>query len=482
MKNCFFTLLMLSAIGGAFLTACTEDDDNLDGITDTSDSGDSDDDSTLTSVSGSTVTRYVIAATTSSSGTETDVLLVATRLDSGTITTVGNGLQNDGATYWAFNQEKYLYALNYHQGNSGTTQSFYLNSSNSLTKRSLEYEVSRFTTWGNYDNYIMTTSTGDGLLTADENGYIPQSIIISYLNTEAQTHTTNDTGDEAYRSENYLGTGEYVTLAGLEQVDEKIYSAAIPMGLSQYGTKYGDGQWVREGFEDLIKTESGGSNSASYDVDELQYTQYPDSCYIVIFDDQTLTTKKILRTGQISYACGRNRSQYYQMLWLADDGYVYVFSPSYAKQMSDERQQTVLPAGVIRVNTQTEEIDPDYYCNLEELSGGPSFIRSWYIGGNYFLLQMYNVAFPATSSDLTTNSLAIFDAQEKKLTTVEGFPETLSSIGTTPYMEDGYAYVAISTTDDYPAIYKIDPSTAQASKGLVVQATSLDGLGKLAAQ
>lgn len=59
------------------------------------------------------------------------------------------------------------------------------------------------------------------------------------------------------------------------------------------------------------------------------------------------------------------------MNWLADDGYVYVFSPSYAKTMSDSRQQTTLPAGVVRIDTKAEEFDAAYYYNLEEKATTP---------------------------------------------------------------------------------------------------------------
>ena len=48
------------------------------------------------------------------------------------------------------------------------------------------------------------------------------------------------------------------------------------------------------------------------------------------------------------------------MTWAADDGYVYVFSPSYAKAMTDKRQRTTLQAGVVSINTKTEELDKTY--------------------------------------------------------------------------------------------------------------------------
>jgi hypothetical protein len=46
-------------------------------------------------------------------------------------------------------------------------------------------------------------------------------------------------------------------------------------------------------------------------------------------------------------------------------------------------------------------------------------------------------------------------------------------------MENGYAYMPVTVTDGYPAIYRIDPANATAVKGAVFEVTSLDGIGKL---
>ena len=468
-KNHLLAGLFAASLAGMALTSCSEDDQ----------SGSNNNSNTSTG-------NYVIAATVTSSSTDTYVLLTAPSLDEGEVTTQGNGLVNEGATYWVFYANRYLYALNYNQGEAGTTQSFILNSTGVLEKRPQEYYVNRFTTYGYYDRYIMTTSTGDGPTELkDENGYVPQSFLASYLDVENQTYTSNTVNASTpFLSENFLGNGEYVTLAGLAQVGTRLYAAAVPMGLSQYGCmqKNDDGsyKWVLPGNEDLIKTESGGSGSGAYDKDELQWTQYPDECWMAIFTDQTLTDWKLIKTDKISYACGRNRSQYYQMNWLADDGYMYVFSPSYAKTMKDARQQTTLPAGVVRIDTKAEDFDPNYYYNLEAKADGASFLRSWYIGGNYFLLLMYDKAI--TASDKVANRLAVFNVSNGDLSYVSGLPTDVSGFGNTPYMENGSAYIAVTTTSGYPAIYRIEPSTATASKGLVVKATSLNGVGRLEAQ
>lgn len=426
------------------------------------------------------VRPYVLATQGTFTGNTTNALVTASDLNSGVVG-MTNGLVNDGASYWVFYGDKYLYGLTYNQGNAGTTRSYVMNDDYTLAARPAEYAVRRFTTFGIYDRYIMTFSTGDGPAEwADANGFIPKSFLVSYLDVEAETYATNNTLEEHYLSENFLGNGEFVTLAGVEEVNGKIFSAAVPMGLSQYGVKAEGGKWVKPGNEDLVKTEAGGSGSGAYKEGELQWTQYPDECWVAIFEDETLAERKLIRTDKISYACGRNKSQYYQMIWTAESGDVYVFSPSYAKSMADERQQTTLPAGVVRIKAGTEEFDPNYYVNIEALTNGISFLRTWYIGGSKFLMLMYDMPLaPATT--MTASRLAIFDVESASLTYVEGLPsaERISGFGTAPYSEDGKCYIAVTLTDDHPAIYAIDAATAVATKGLTVEATQIGGIGRL---
>ena len=425
---------------------------------------------------------YVIASQGTFSNTTTNALLSAASLDGGSIG-MERGLVNDGASYWVFWGDKYLYALTYNQGNAGTTRSYVMNDDYTLRARPAEYAVRRFTTVGTYDKFVMTTSTGDGPQElADENGYLPKSILVSLLNVEDEIYTTNNTLEEQYLSENFLGNGEFVTFAGLEQVGDKLLTAAVPMGLSQYGVKAEGGRWVREGFEDLIKREAGGSGSGAYKEGELQWTQYPDECWIAIFDDETLQNKRLLRTDKISYAAGRYNSQYYQMVWGVESGDVYVFSPSYAKSMSDARQQTTLPAGVVRIKAEATEFDDSYYVNLEALSNGRSFQRTWYVGGGKFLMLMYNSILEPGKS-MVANELAIFDAEAATLTYVTGLPssDVISGFGNAPYSEEGKCYIAVTTTDNYPAIYAIDNNTAVATKGLTIEATSVKAVGRLVA-
>ncbi len=417
-------------------------------------------------------TAFVVAATVG----EANKLLKSDVLNSGTISANNDGRITDLGTTWIFYKDQYLYRLVYNQGNAGLSSSYEMTAGGAIEERDYTYEIPRFTANGIYDNYIITSSTGDlSSQYADENGYLPKGFLFSYLNVDTETLRTNS---ETILSENYLGNGEYVTLAGYVQVGTKVFTAPIPMGLSQYGVKANNGEYVV--YPELVKTESGGSASSAYVEGELQWSQHPNEAWIAIYDGIEFKNPKLIKTDKISHACGRYRSQYYQTIWAADNGDLYVFSPSYAKTMTATVQQTTLPAGVVRINAGTEEFDADYYCNLEEQTNGKSFLRCWHIAEDYFLMLMYDR--PLSETGFVATEMAVFKGSTKKISYVSGLPsaDVLSGFGNTPYVEDGKIYVTVATTDaNQPAIYEIDPATAVATKGLVVEADAVTAVGKL---
>jgi hypothetical protein len=419
---------------------------------------------------------FVIAATGEVLGQSQNVLLSPETLDDGSLSIVGNGLTNDGATQWVFVGDKYLYALTYNQGNGGTTRSYYRDANGNLKARSKEYEIKRFTTFGTYGDYIITTSTGDAAASfADAAGNLPKSLLISHLHVTDETYTTN-ASDAKYLAENYVGTGEYVILAGIQQRDSQLFSAVIPNGLSVYGASVDNGKYVLPGNEDLVKKSSGGSSSSAYVAGELQYTQYPNKCWVAIYNNASMTDPTIISTDKISYACGRYKSQYYQTLRAADNGDIYVFSPSYAKTMTDSRQQTTLPAGVVRIPAGSNNFD-DYYVNIEEQSDGAGFLNVYHMGDSKFLLVMYDRPFSQTG--YTANRLAMFDGTTGKLTYIKGLPDesTITGFSKNVYNENGKTYVIIVTETGYPAVYCINHSTATATRGLEIQATTCTAIG-----
>lgn len=419
------------------------------------------------------LSKYVVVA----SYDDANYLLTADTLSMGEITTKNNGQTTEAGTTWVFHGKDYLYRLVYNQGNASVSSSYIMNAQGKLQQRDYTYEIKRYTSYGTYKDYIITASTGDmNASYADENGYLPQGFLFSYLDVKNETFTTNT---QDITAENYLGNGEYVTLSGILEANSRIYTVPVPMGLSKYGVKAEGGKYVK--YPDLVKQESGGQGSSSYEKGELQWTQYPDECWVAIYNDETFQNPTLLKTDKISYACGRYKSRYYQTIWAAGNGDVYVFSPSYAKVMTDKRQQTTLPAGVVRIKAGEMQFDDNYYCNLAEQTDGKSFLACWPIADDYFLLLMYDR--PLTESGYVATEMAVFKAEDKKLTYVQGLPssDVVSGFGNTPYIDDaGIAHVCITTTDGKPAIYQIDPKTAVATKGLVVDAESVVAVGKLA--
>ena len=419
--------------------------------------------------------KFVFATTIQGSNGTSYVLLTGDSLDEGALSPVNNGLLNDGATQWVF-YKNYLYALTYNQGNAGTTRSYILGTDGKMSARGTEYRISRFSSYGACDNDILTMATGECADITDSHGYHPMMLNVTYLDVVNETATTNHpTTEHPYLMENFLGNGEYVTLAGAEQSGSRLYCGAIPMGLSQYGAAADNGKWIRDGYEHLVHTEAGGTGSGAYKAGELVGTQYPDECWVAIYDNDDFLNPTLVRTDRISSPAGRYRSQYYQTVWAADNGDIYVFSPSYAKTMTDPKQRTTLPAGVCRIPAGSRAFD-SYYCDIESLSGGKSFMRCWPAGGNYFLLVMYDR--PLTEKGLAATDLAIFDAGTKKLTYVNGLPANVSSIGKTVFTQNGKVYIPINVEDGYPAIYAINPATAQAYRGVVIEgASDITGFG-----
>ena len=418
-------------------------------------------------------TQFVISATVNNA----NYLLTTDQLTDGSLTTVGAGKETDLGSFWIYYGDEYLFRLVYNQGGAGVSSSYELNEQGKIADRDGTYEIRRFTSYGIYGNYLITTSTGalDSRLaeTVSGNNYIPRGFLINNINVNDETIGANT---EELWAEDYLGNGEFVTFSGILEVNGKIFTAPIPMGMSHYGVVVHENK-IR--YPDLVKTESGGQNSGAYTAGELQWTQYPDEAWVAIYNGRDFKNPTLLKSDKISYACGRSASQYYQMLWAADNGDVYVFSPSYAKIMTDPRQQTALPAGVVRIKSGASDFDNGYYCNIEEQSGGCGFLRSWHIAGDNFLLMMYDR--PFSQSGYAATRLAIYKGEEKSLTYISGLPshETIASFGNTPYFDNGNVYMPVMVTGQDPAIYIINSSDATATRGISVKADAITSVGKL---
>ena len=305
--------------------------------------------------------------------------------------------------------------------------------------------------------------------------------ISSYLNV----HSGNTTTGKRI-AENFLGNGEIVSFAGFVEANGKLYTSVVPMGMSHYGVNTFPEKITDR---DLIAKSDGGSGSGKYTAGQIPSTQYPDNAFIAIYSGDSFDeTPVIVKTDKIGFASGRKKSQYYQTIWAADNGDLYVFSPGYgrtATSSADLKKVTgQLPSGVVRIKAGETQFDANYYYNLEEQGTGHPMFRCWHITADYFLLQMYSEG-TMSGKNAPTNELAVFKGESGKLTQVtDGLPaqEQISSLGD-PFCENGVAYVPVTTKDgEAPALYKIDPATAKATKGLtIITHNSVSAIGKLSA-
>lgn len=101
-KNLLSAVLLTSAMAGTALTSCT-DTEVPGGGNNNGTKGD-----------------FVIASSVTASSNTTNVLLTSKTLDEGSVSTINNGLVNDGASQWVFYKNRYLYGLTYNQGSAGT--------------------------------------------------------------------------------------------------------------------------------------------------------------------------------------------------------------------------------------------------------------------------------------------------------------------------------------------------------------------------
>ena len=445
MKNNLYTYAWVAALSTAgLLTSCDESSDLLPDTPDTPQAGE-------------TISRYVVAAQSGGSSTTAMYLATSETLDEGTLTTVGNGLETESGSNLIFYRDAYLFNFQYNDGGQGTAFAYALNAQTGKVEEARRYTFNRTTTYGTW-----TTRTGSRL------------------------------------AENFLGNGESVSFAGFVEANGKLYTSVVPMGMSHYGVvKYPN--LVSD--SRLVTDHTGGSGSGAYTPGQIPSTQYPDSAYVAIYSGDSFDeTPVIARTGRIGFASGRMRSQYYQTIWAADNGDLYVFSPGFGRTAKAEstveaedgvhtlyKVEGKLPSGVVRIKAGATEFDDAYYVNLEEQGNGNPMFRCWHITEDYFLLQMYGKGVEdmvANSTKADRSELAIFQGGTQKLTVLtEGLPDkaVISSFGT-PYSDGGYAYIPVVTTDGaQPAIYKIDPKACTATRGITVEANSVTAFGKLSA-
>lgn len=376
--------------------------------------------------------KYFVAAL---SGTAT-YLLTVDNLESGTATIVGNGIEVPRTyTAWVNNGTKASVGLIYAQGEPGIGISYGLDETGSLAPVGNEFQItSRFTTYGAFGNYVIAGVSGQTLSDGREGATFN---FIDLDNHNAMTQ-------KSIVTKNITGNGQIATFSGVVDIGNGEFLSGLVVS------------------EPKDASQGGGASTGT--------VTYPDSVWVAALDAE-LNVKRIYRDDRISYASGRFKSQYYQQIATDDNGNAYVFSGAFDGN-------TTRPAGAVLIKKGAADFDDAYYFNIEEKSGGYRFRKVWHITEDYFLLEVYNDVEYGSSTAAT--QYAIVKMEDNQFTWLRtGFPtkDEISATGL-PFAAGGKMYFPVTTADAQPTVYVIDPKTATAKAGLVIEADGIAALSK----
>ncbi len=399
-----------------------------------------DDDDETTSESetttDNTATKYVIAA---SSG-DNDYLVIGDTLSSDVTydATASDAVQAAGDRTWTFFGTDVVYGFLYNQSDAGTTASYILDDSETITERNeLALDISVQTRGVVGDNVVFAYSDRLKDTTAAQYAYF----YVVDPETDASTEYEVATDD-------LLEDGEAAYFTDIAEYEGNMIAGARSISSSAFAS------------------------------------DYYNNTYVVVFNDD-FTVKQIIKdSGRTGFVAGQLYSQGETGLEVTDDGDLYVFSSG--QTCYADAETTTIPSGVLKINAGEFAFDSDYFFDISAASDGYNLFRTYYMGGTTFVVMMY----PGTNSNATfgvsADRFAVVDVAEETFTWVTGFPEASGadddpfSIGT-PFIDSDNSrlVVPVTTSDDDNYIYSIDPSDASSEQLSPVTAESIKAVGKL---
>lgn len=368
-------------------------------------------------------TKYIITATTGASGVA-DYLLTADDVSTGTISTVGNGVEQDGTYRYYITAENNFFSLLYGQGNPGAVTTYNLNAEGNLVKKS-NFQAETVHVFAAVNSDILTIK-------------VPRSgaSIASMYKIDAKESLIK--GEAQQDTKVLAGNGERAFFTWATQVGEKVY---MP-----YMSIKGDG------------------------VDNFG-TVNPDSTWVAVYTYPELKLEKVIKDNRTSYL----GAYFTNGLFQDENGDAYGFSGAIAT--SNSNLVSTKPSAVVKIKKGTTEFDKTYFFNVEEKSGGYKISSTSYISKGKFLLLMYGNA----GKNNGAVKLAIADVYNQTFTWVTNAPSTLTSV-TSRYnitTEDGGSAIVGVNTPDGNWIYTISATTAVATRGMKVEGGQITAIQKL---
>lgn len=382
-------------------------------------------------------------------GTDKSFALYVSNLESGEVSISSNFEELPETGYfWSFGQNTAV-GLAYKGQTPGIGVSYKRNGDK--LEKITDFQVpSRFTTYGFFDKYFVVNVGGQTLAGQQINGKD---------RNDGATFIFHNVSDYKVATQTTIGTLEITKDLGKNNKEIASFSGILDRG---------NGEFLSSMIYSERNQPRPGSGSTTAAITKL------DSIWVAAFD-KNMNLKRIYKSDKLGYSSGRFRSQYISQLGKADNGDVYVFSGHFEKNSTK-------PAGALLIKKDATSFDENYFFNIDAVSGGYPFRSVFHITGAKFLLEFYN-----DKGEIQTNSpaakYAIVDAAAKTLTWVTGLPDPANITNTVGVIAMGYkgkCYLPVAEKNNDAAIYVIDPTTAQAKKGLVVKgAQGIRGIGKI---
>ncbi|ASZ14105.1 DUF4374 domain-containing protein [Chitinophaga pendula] len=369
------------------------------------------------------LSRYVIAATPVGTEGIADILLTTNDIEQGSITTIGNGVEQDGSYRYYTTHKGKFFSLLYGQGNPGAVTTYGLDRDGQLRK------ISNFQT----ETVQVFSSVNDELLLIK----VPRSGNENAVAIRIDAQNPGIISEKQINIVQLAGNGERAHFTGATQVGDKVFAPYRSIK-GCCGDAFG--------------------------------TAYPDSSWIAVFSYPDLKLEKVIKDNRTSYI-----GDYFTSgLAVTENGDIYGYSPANAKNGRGYTSKN--PSAFVRVLKGTTEFDKSYFFNVQEKSGGHHISSQTYLGNGKFLLMMYGMP----NSFDGNGKLALVDVYQQSFTWVKGAPEEIRS-ATAPYnnntaaLDGKTAYIGLNTPGG-SWVYKIDIATATASKGLEVKGGAITSI------
>lgn len=377
--------------------------------------------------------NYILTVTPAATTGVADYLLTSSTLESGSVSTKGNGVEQDGTYRYYVTTNGKFFSMLYGQGNPGAVTAYNIvdGKLNKLTNFQTE-TVQAFAPF-NKDLFLLKISRS---LTAPTSSWY-----------KVDTDGLKITSEGTFNSLDMTGVGELAHFTWVKQVGTKLFAPYQTIADRSFNTKY------------------------------------PNTASIAIFNYADMKLDKIITDNRTSFI----GKYFLDGLSVEESGDVYAFSPACATSATTVNGtatsviSTTVPSGILKIKSGTTEFDKDYFFNFETASGGLNIVNWIYVGGSNYVVFTQTKAeksgFPAGKA------VGVINTVNKTFKAVTGMPsvDNIATLTTTNYTpKDGKtAYFGVNMKDGTAFIYKVDVSTAVATKGLTVEGGTVTAVQKL---